>query len=97
MTQTKHACATRLRFATGQVVITSNAAGRLTHEEIHRGFARHVAGDWGSVGPEDAKANEDALEHGDRLLSVYGEGERRFWIITESDRSVTTILLPEDY
>ncbi len=97
MTQTKATRCTRLRFTTGQVVITSNAADRLTHEEIYRGFARHVAGDWGNVPPEDARANEDALEHGDRLLSAYGEGDRRFWIITESDRSVTTILLPEDY
>lgn len=97
MTQTKETHGSRIRFATGQIVITSNAADRLTCDEINRGLARHIAGDWGSVPPDDAAANEDALEHGDRLLSAYGEGDRRFWIITESDRSVTTILLPEDY
>jgi len=42
-------------------------------------------------------SNEDALKRGGRLLSAYGQGDRRFWIITEHDRSATTILLPEDY
>ncbi|MDB5346024.1 MAG: hypothetical protein JWP89_4401 [Schlesneria sp.] len=97
MTQSKEATAPNLRFATGQVVITTNAAGRLSPAEINQGFARHISGDWGNVCSDDAQANVDALEHGDRLLSAYGEGDHRFWIITESDRSVTTILLPEDY
>jgi hypothetical protein len=97
MTQLLNKCRTRLPFATGQVVITSNAASLLNHDEIYRAFRRHVSGDWGSICPEDAKANDDALVHGDRLLSVYGESDRQFWIITDSGRSVTTILLPEDY
>ena len=41
--------------------------------------------------------NDQALKDGGRLLSVYGTGERRFWIITESDRSATTVLMPDDY
>jgi hypothetical protein len=97
MTQMKNTRDASLRFATGQVVITRNAANHLASDDINRGLSRHVSGDWGSVCPEDATANEDALEYGDRLLSAYGEGDRRFWIITEADRSVTTILLPEDY
>jgi hypothetical protein len=97
MTQNKNTCGTRPRFATGQVVITRNAANHLTPAEINRGIARHIGGDWGSISPEDATTNEGASECGDRLLSAYGEGNRRFWIITEADRSVTTILLLEDY
>ena len=87
----------RPRFSIGCLVITRNALDLLTEPEIARGLARHIAGDWGELPFEDARANEDGLIHGDRLLSAYGQGERRFWIITEADRSVTTILLPNDY
>jgi hypothetical protein len=85
------------RFPLGQLVITRNAAGRLTPEEIAAGIARHARGDWGDVGVEDAAENELSLREGFRLLSAYGRGDRRFWIITEADRSATTVLLPEDY
>ncbi|VVE41824.1 hypothetical protein [Pandoraea cepalis] len=61
-------------------------------------LARHLHGDWGALSAEDQAANELALLTGQRLLSSYDlpDGER-FWIITEADRSVTTILLPSDY
>jgi hypothetical protein len=61
-------------------------------------LTRHANGDWGEVDEHDRKANEDALEHGLRVLSAYTlrTGER-IWIITEADRSSTTILLPEEY
>jgi hypothetical protein len=85
------------RFPLGQVVMTRNAAARLDWQALKDGLCRHAAGDWGDLDPEDVRTNEDALKHGDRLLSAYGQGDRRFWIITEWDRSVTTILLPEDY
>ena len=58
---------------------------------------RHVNGDWGDLDDEDKQANERALEDGTRLMSAYSIGEARFWVITEWDRSVTTILLPEEY
>jgi hypothetical protein len=58
---------------------------------------RHICGDWGVVSEEDWEANEAALEQGLRLLSVYSEGGKKFWIITEADRSATTVLMPEDY
>jgi hypothetical protein len=61
------------------------------------GLARHVRGDWGDLCPEDIQANETALLEGGRRFSAYGEGASRFLIITECDRSVTTVLLPEDY
>ena len=59
---------------------------------------RHVRGDWGIVDPEDAQANNDALEYGDRLLSAYGLPDgSKVWVITEWDRSATTLLKPSDY
>jgi hypothetical protein len=85
------------RFPLGQLVITRNAAGRLTPGEIAAGIVRHARGDWGDIGAEDAAENELALREGFRLLSAYGRGDRRFWIITEADRSATTVLLPDDY
>jgi len=85
------------KFPLGRIVITANARRRLDSAAVEEGLRRHAAGDWGDLDPEDIRSNEDALNHGDRLLSAYGQGEARFWIITEWDRSVTTILLPEDY
>jgi len=85
------------RFPLGQLIITAAAAVRLTSAEVVAGIARHARGDWGDVSPEDAVANERSLREGLRLLSAYGRGDRRFWIITEADRSVSTALLPDDY
>jgi hypothetical protein len=85
------------KFPLGQVVATANAAARLHPLAMHDGLRRHAAGDWGNVPPEDAAENELSLKEGFRLMSAYGEGEGRFWIITEADRSVTTVLMPEDY
>lgn len=60
-------------------------------------LAQHQCGQWGVVPPEDAQANELALASGAQLLSVYLVGEERLWVITEADRSVTTLLLPDEY
>ncbi|URF04123.1 hypothetical protein [Cupriavidus campinensis] len=61
-------------------------------------LARHIHGDWGNLPAEDQTANELALLTGKRLLSSYDLPDgRKVWIITEADRSVTTILLPDDY
>jgi hypothetical protein len=85
------------RFPLGQLVVTSNAIARLTPEEIADGIIRHARGDWGDISPNDAAENELSLREGLRLLSAYGKGDRRFWIITEADRSATTVLLPAEY
>jgi hypothetical protein len=87
----------RPKFFLGQVVITANAAQYLDTIAVREALRRHEAGDWGDLCPEDACENEHSLKAGFRLLSAYGTGERRFWIITEADRSVTTILMPADY
>ena len=61
-------------------------------------LARHVAGDWGELDDEDRRRNDAAAEHGFRLLSRYSTTSSTvFWIITEHDRSETTILLPHEY
>jgi len=85
-------------FPLGEIVVTANARSVLTDEVINAAVARHKKGDWGDVSRADGRANDSALKHGDRLLSVYtGADGEKFWIITEADRSYTTILLPEDY
>ena len=82
----------------GMIVATPNALANISADEIQRALQRHVIGDWGELDADDKKANDDALQSGERLLSAYKSATgTKFWIITESDRSVTTILLPEDY
>ena len=86
------------KFPLGRTVITRNALKRLTNEDVHGALARHGAGDWGEVCPEDRQENELSLREGFRLLSVYcSAADEKFWIITEADRSSTTVLMPEDY
>lgn len=58
---------------------------------------RHVAGDWGDLDPHDRRVNEEAVQWGNRILSAYGEGDAKLWIITEADRSSTCVLRPDEY
>jgi hypothetical protein len=58
---------------------------------------RHQRHDWGDMCKEDKQANDEALKTGDRLFSAYKNGEDKIWIITEADRSVTTVLFPDEY
>ena len=87
------------RFPTGQLVATPAALSALVslHVSPWTLVNRHVRGDWGDLGDHDRQENERALTAGTRLLSAYilGDGTR-IWIITEADRSATT-LLPEEY
>ncbi len=86
------------KFPLGQVVMTTNALHSLRADDVGTALANHTHGDWGDVCPEDRTANEQALAYGGRLFSVYHDaGGVKFWIITEADRSATTILLPDDY
>jgi hypothetical protein len=87
-----------IRFSSGEIVATTNAMNEISGDDIARGLSRHLCGDWGEICPEDWKLNDEALEVGNRLHSVYTAANGvKFWIITEWDRSVTTILLPDDY
>jgi hypothetical protein len=87
----------RQRFPLGQVMMTRNAMQTLRLDEVGTALANHARGDWGDVCPEDRAENERALANGGRLFSVYHGSGVKFWIITEHDRSATTVLLPDDY
>ena len=85
-------------FRLGKLVSTPNALKQIPQQEILSALQRHQAGDWGDVDDHDRQANDQALTDETRLLSVYHTATGiKFWIITEADRSVSTILMPEDY
>ena len=89
---------TAAKLAVGQIVITKGALSELSQDDVLWGLIRHMSGDWGELDEHDWKRNEAALQHGFRLLSQYRVHNKvKFWIITEHDRSVTTILLPNEY
>lgn len=87
------------RFSLGQVVATPGALALLQAHDVSPAdvLARHQAGSWGEVPPQDAQANELAVTAGHRILSSYRVGGERLWVITEGDRSATTLLLPSEY
>ena len=89
-----------IRFALGRVVATPGALRALEHaEQLPAEFLdRHVNGDWGDVPDADKQENELSVEQGFRILSAYttSAGEK-IWILTEADRSSTTIMLPSEY
>ncbi|HEY2459380.1 MAG TPA: hypothetical protein VGI16_01165 [Candidatus Acidoferrum sp.] len=87
-------------FELGQIVATPGALAALQKAGQQSGefLTRHVNREWGDLSDEDRKENDYSLEHGFRLLSAYRtHAGDKLWIITESDRSVTTLLLPEEY
>ncbi|KNZ68191.1 hypothetical protein Tfer_3273 [Thermincola ferriacetica] len=86
------------KFPPGKIFCTPGVLESVPLEEVHAALQRHMSGDWGDVCPEDASLNDNALVEGGRLLSAYHtkDGEK-FWIITEPDRSATTVLLPDEY
>jgi hypothetical protein len=90
--------ASRRHFALGEIVVTRGLAQTIEAFDCRRALQRHAVGDWGDCCMEDQNLNDDALDNSDRLLSVYHDRQgTKFWIITEADRSVTTILLPDEY
>ena len=87
-----------VRFEIGQLGITPGAQELIPMKEVEIALNRHAAGDWGNVCDDDRAENEWALDNQARLMSVYeSEAGEPFWIITEADRSSTTILLPREY
>jgi hypothetical protein len=88
-------------FSLGRLVATPGALAALEKagQTPLEFLARHVRGDWGELTADDRKENQLSLERGFRLLSSYrtNAGDTKLWVITEADRSVTTILLPEEY
>jgi hypothetical protein len=87
-------------FPLGQTVATPAALAALERNNTSALdlLRRHAKGDWGSVDPADAAANDEATRGRGRVLSAYVLADgTRIWTITEADRSVTTFLLPEEY
>jgi hypothetical protein len=86
-------------FALGRTMATPAAIDRMTEHGINHSILldRHSMGDWGDTPPEDARANDAAVQDGERVISWYGQGEQRLMVLTEADRSATTILCPGDY
>lgn len=86
------------KFRLGRLFSTPGALAAIPPEEMLVALGRHASGDWGDCCPEDAAENELSLREGFRLFSVYHTSTgTKFWVITEADRSLTTVLLPEEY
>ena len=87
-----------MKFQLGQTVTTPAALNAIPNDEMLAALGRHTRGDWGDCDKEDWTENNLSLKRRLRLFSVYHTvSGTKFWIITEADRSATTILLPEDY
>jgi hypothetical protein len=88
------------KFSLGRIVATPEALEAL--EEANQNpiefIQRHQTGDWGELCEEDKRENEFSVRNGFRILSAYRtQNKVKIWIITEADRSVTTLLLPQGY
>lgn len=89
---------TPIRFQPGSIVVHVGALQVANHQQIAKLLSRHLSGDWGDLDDEDKQANEQALKWGERILSSYKlENGEKLWILTERDRSSTTVLTPGDY
>lgn len=93
------------KFELGRIVYTKGIERLIVDSkdidflEIDLSLAKHITGDWGNLDEDDKMLNDMAVVDGGRILSAYeiGEDKVKIWIITEADRSYTTILLPEEY
>ncbi len=88
-------------FKLGQIVLTRGvndlmAQNKAFAKQVTQSIKKHSCGDWGDTCKVDKAENEIAVKQGDQILSVY-EGVKKIWIITESDRSATTVLFPDEY
>ena len=86
-------------FTLGRIVATPAARetlGELNYSSLDL-LRRHMSGDWTEMDSEDQQANREAIIEGDRVFSAYTIQGIKFWVITEADRSATTILLPSEY
>lgn len=99
------------KFETGRIVMTRGVYDKIYGEAqcddfddefnafVHESLKRYLSGDWGDLCDEDKEQNEQALVDGERLMGSYEDKEHgwKIWIITEWNRSVTTILFPSEY
>lgn len=85
-------------FPSGSIYVTPGVIEKLAVGDVMDALERHLVGDWGDLDEQDWRENEFALDRELRLFSAYQtEDGTRFWIITEADRSATTVLLPNEY
>jgi len=86
-------------FPLGRLAMTPGASEAMGIAGIlpHQLLARHVSGDFGDLEADDIERNREAVTNGARIFSAYDLSSERVWVITEADRSVTTILLPSEY
>lgn len=88
-------------FETGIVLMTSGIQNLINDIifklEVEKALIRHIGGDWGDINEDDKDANDHALKNSDTIFSAYIIENTKIWIITEWNRSVTTILLPIEY
>ncbi|MCI0540853.1 MAG: DUF6166 domain-containing protein [Verrucomicrobiales bacterium] len=89
---------TGIKFSLGEIVVTSGALRKLPPEDITAAVRRHARGDWGELDFENAQLNDLRVQEGGPIASIYRASNGvKFYVLTESDRSVTTLLLPEEY
>ena len=90
------------RFALGVCVVTQGIhqlqkSAVASDKDLRPFITRHLSGDWGNTPDEDKMLNDEATKNGSRIISSYLFNGNRIWVITEGDRSVTTVLLPSEY
>lgn len=86
------------KFSLGRTLITPGAQEALDPEDVMRCLRRHLSCDWGDCSPDDWEENDYSVDRRLRLFSVYHDRNlTKFWVITEADRSATTVLLPTEY
>ena len=90
------------KFELGEVLITKGVNSLLVNKtllknNLYEFLQRHSSGDWGNVCDEDKEENNYSIDNNLRILSSYNYGTSKIWIITEADRSSTTVLLPKEY
>jgi hypothetical protein len=86
------------KFPLGRVLLTRGVRAALSDDDVDLALLRHQCGDWGELETADRRRNESALLDRERIFSVYRSNrDIRFYVITEWDRSLTTLLLPSEY
>lgn len=87
------------KFKLGQIVMTQGAAALIHDEQLNVSelVMRHASGDWGEVCEDDKKTNDYNCLRNGMVLSCYGEGEKRVWVITDAGHATTTLLRPDEY
>lgn len=86
------------KFALGEIILTPGAASKLLPDDVADAVSRHARGDWGELDLADRELNDQRLTNGGPIASIYtASNGLKFYVLTEADRTTTTVLLPEEY